>query len=91
MQINELLIKPKKPKVKKKKVLKEAFPNPSPQKPMNIEGLVLLPPFYPMSDSVYDKNHVEFCKCANHTLAKIVAEVMWNHLEDYSWYYEDKK
>lgn len=80
MQINELLIKPKKPKVKKKKVLKEAFPTPPPQKPINIGGVEFTPPFYSMSDKVLDKNNIQICSCINPKVAKIIADLLWEQL-----------
>ena len=80
MQIDELLIKPKKAKAKKKKILKEGFPTPAPQEPINIGGIELLPPFYSMGDNVTDKNNQVICTCVNPKIAKVIADLMWEHL-----------
>jgi len=80
MLINELLIKPKKPKPKKKKVLKEAFPNPEPQEPIDIGGVQYTPPFYSLGSEVTDINHQSLCVCANPKIARALANLLHERL-----------
>lgn len=80
MQVNELLLKPKKKKTPKKKVLKEGFPTPPPQEPINIGGTEFTPPFYNMHDRVLDKKGVLVCTCVNPKVAKMIADLMWEHM-----------
>jgi hypothetical protein len=76
MNINELLLKPTKPKKKKAKILKEAFPFPDDQVPVVIGGITFDPPFYPMAANIEDKNGQLLCTCANNGVAKALVDLI---------------
>jgi hypothetical protein len=80
MNLNELLIKPKKDKKVKKKVLKEISINPSPQEPINIGGTMFTPPFYSLGNEVTDVNHQPLCACENPKVARALANMLWENL-----------
>ncbi|MCK9369751.1 hypothetical protein M0R04_07595 [Candidatus Dojkabacteria bacterium] len=77
MYISELLVKPKKPKAKKKRVLKEAFPSPEPQESIDIGGVTYTPPFYSLGNNVTDVNQQQLCTCVNSKVARALANVLW--------------
>lgn len=80
MNLNELLIKPKKDKKIKKKVLKETSIAPNPQEPINIGGTMFLPPFYSLGSEVTDANHQHLCVCENPKIARALANLLWENL-----------
>lgn len=73
MRVDELLLK-KKMKKKKTKILKEV--NITPQDSIKLGNITFIPPFYSLSERVYDSNQENLCMAVNPQVARYIADTL---------------